>query len=134
MKEFYSKEWTRIPWDGNPDLNLECWRKAFGHGHVSVGIGDFLLVVFSFGADSDWSHSSTRWNYDNPPIPEEAMMLGLDEAWRNIRDNNFTTPKHLYDDSGWRQNKNGALLECSDLVTEGAEIFIPSGIGGGGDG
>lgn len=74
-------KWTRIPWDGNPALGLECWRKTFGSGHVSVGIGDFLTVVFSFGADSDSSYSGTRWNYDKEPLSEEEVMQHLDEVW-----------------------------------------------------
>lgn len=52
--------WERIPWDGNPDLGLFCWRKKFGRGHISVGIGEFYSVVYSFGANSDDSFSSTR--------------------------------------------------------------------------
>ena len=73
------KTWTRIPWDGNPALNLECWRKSFGRGHVSVGIGEFLNVVFSYGPDSDDSHCGTRWNYNgNPVISEDEAMRMVD--------------------------------------------------------
>ena len=79
------REWTRIPWDGNPDLKLECWRKSFGRGHVSVGIGEFQTVAFSFGADSA-SYSSTRWtNYDDPPLTEEAVMKDLDRQWKLMK-------------------------------------------------
>lgn len=60
--------WVRIPWDGNPDLGFECWHKTFDRGHVSLGIGAFLSVVFSFGNNSDSSCSSTRWDYDHQPI------------------------------------------------------------------
>lgn len=70
------KEWKRIPWDGNPDLGFECWRKSFRKGHVSVGIGpDFLSIVFSYGANSDDSFSSTRWLGEsvNPMTEAEAM-------------------------------------------------------------
>lgn len=68
--------WQLIGWDGNPALNLRCWRKSFGRGHVSVGVGEFLHVVFSYGATSEDSYSSTRWDYDRPPITEiEAMRM-----------------------------------------------------------
>ena len=79
MKKRY-KDWTRIPWDGNPDLKLECWRKSFRHGHVSVGIGEFLSVVFSYGHDSDDSFSSTRWNYGDSVITEEEAMRRVDST------------------------------------------------------
>jgi len=72
--------WKRIPWDGNPDLGFECWRKEVKSGHVSVGIGDFLHVVYSYGPNSDNSISSTRWNYDKPPISEEKMMKWVDKC------------------------------------------------------
>jgi hypothetical protein len=72
------KEWTRIPWDGNPALKLECWRKSFRHGHVSVGIGKFLNIVYSYGPDHDDSMCGTRWNYDKPPISEEKAMKMVD--------------------------------------------------------
>ena len=55
------KKWTRINWNGNPDLKLECYRKSFGRGHVSVGIGNFHNIVYNYGANSDDSMSSTRW-------------------------------------------------------------------------
>lgn len=59
MKTKY-KEWTLIDWDGNTDLKLKCWRKSFGRGHVSVGVGEFYLIVYSYGANSDDSLSGTR--------------------------------------------------------------------------
>lgn len=73
------KRWTLIDWDGNPELGFKCWRKSFGHGHVSVGCGKFLDVVFSFGANSDNSYCSTRWNYDRPVITEVEAMKMVDE-------------------------------------------------------
>ncbi len=54
------KDWTLIDWDGNTELGYKCWRKSFGRGHVSVGVGDFNLIVFSHGANSDESLSSCR--------------------------------------------------------------------------
>lgn len=72
--------WTLIDWDGNPDLNLKCWRKTFGAGHVSVGIGDFLCVVFSYGPNSSYSYSSTRWNYDAMPLTEAETMAAVDAS------------------------------------------------------
>ena len=74
------KEWTLIDWDGNPELKLKCWRKSFRNGHVSVGVGEFLTVVYSFGANSDFSMSSTRWNYDANPISEEDMKQFVDKC------------------------------------------------------
>lgn len=123
MSKVRYKEWTRIPWDGNPDLKLECWRKSFGRGHVSVGIGEFLTVTFSFGANSDDSHSSTRWNYENCPIPEERMMHALDEAWE-VNRHRFSTPKSLYNREGWMKNKLGALLECGSFLLEAVEEAV----------
>lgn len=76
-----ANEWKLIPWDGNPALKLKCWRKTFGRGHVSVGVGSFLSIVFSFGANSGNSFSSTRWNYDNAPISEIDAMKLIDEQW-----------------------------------------------------
>lgn len=68
--------WQRILWDGNPTLGYYCFRKRFGRGHVSIGIGEFDSVIFSYGKDSDDSYSSTRWDYDRPLIsPEEAMKM-----------------------------------------------------------
>lgn len=52
--------WDLIDWDGNPSLKLKCWRKKFGRGHVSVGVGDFTLVSFNYGANSDDSYSTDR--------------------------------------------------------------------------
>lgn len=71
-------EWTLTPWDGNPSLNLQCWRKSFFGGYVSVGVGEFDTVSFSYGANSDASFSSTRWR-KNRVIPEQEMMNAIDE-------------------------------------------------------
>jgi len=73
-------EWTRIKWGGNPALGFHCWRKSFRHGHVSVGCGDFLTVVYSYGLDSDDSMSGTRWNYSETPISEKEAMRKIDSA------------------------------------------------------
>lgn len=71
------KEWTLIDWDGNTALGYKCWRKSFGHGHVSVGVGGFESIVYSYGRDSDESMSSTRWRKD-VSISEEAAMQQVD--------------------------------------------------------
>lgn len=68
------KNWTKVPW-GNPDLNHWCWRKSFRRGHVSVGIGEFTLIVFSYGTNSPDSFSSTRWRKWGCITEEEAMRL-----------------------------------------------------------
>jgi len=68
-------EWELIEWDGNP--SLKCWRKKFGSGCVFVGVGDFLTVCYSYGANSDDSVSSTRWHYDRI-ISEKDMMDFVD--------------------------------------------------------
>lgn len=84
--------WTKIPWDGNPSLNLWCWRKSFGHGHVSVGIGNFDTICYSYGAGSDDSLSGTRSRliaYGKPDQTEEAAMAMVDrnKGKHNWRDN-----------------------------------------------
>lgn len=79
------KDWTLIDWDGNPELKLKCWRKSFDGGHVSVGVGDFLAVVFSFGANSERSYSSTRWDYDRPVISEADAMQTIDTYGRMMQ-------------------------------------------------
>jgi hypothetical protein len=73
-----NSDWTLIDWDGNLSLGYKCWRKSFGRGHVSVGVGDFLLVCFSYGNNSHRSYSTTRWDYDRPPITEEEAMRQID--------------------------------------------------------
>lgn len=72
------KEWTLIDWDGNPAMKLKCWRKSFRCGHVSVGVGDFLTVGYSYGPNSDSSGSSTRWRKDRI-ISEIEMMKLVDQ-------------------------------------------------------
>lgn len=67
--------WTEIEWDGNPALKLKCWRKSFGRGHVSVGSGEFDLIVYSYGANHDDSMSDTRWRKEGNISEEEAMRL-----------------------------------------------------------
>jgi hypothetical protein len=73
-----ANEWVKMPWDGNPDMNLECWRKKFGRGHVSVGCGEFTAIVYSHGRDSDESLCGTRWNYEETPLTEEEAMEEVD--------------------------------------------------------
>lgn len=72
-KEFY-KDWTLIDWDGNRELKHKCWRKSFRNGYVSVGVDDFTHVVFSYGANSDNSFSSTRWRDGIPFLTEKEAM------------------------------------------------------------
>ena len=69
------KEWTKIQWDGNTELGYECYRKSFGRGYVSVGIGDFLLISYSFGNNSENSMSSTRGRASGVISEREAMNL-----------------------------------------------------------
>ena len=66
------KDWTLIDWDGNVSLGYKCWRKSFGRGHVSVGVGEFKLIVYSHGDNSDESLSSSRLNN---MTEEEAMKI-----------------------------------------------------------
>ncbi len=91
--------WSKIKWNGNPASKFMCWRKKFGRGHVSVGIGDFLTIVFSHGHDSEDSLSSTRWNYDNTPKTEqEAMeMIDRNHGFYNHKDPFFAKPAN-YDE------------------------------------
>jgi hypothetical protein len=74
-------EWTLVEWDGNPALRLKCWRKSFRRGHVSVGVGKFLHVVHSHGANSDDSFSSTRWRKRGKPISEREAMRQVDKYY-----------------------------------------------------
>lgn len=84
------KKWTLIDWDGNPALGFKCWRKSFGRGHVSVGVGEFTLITYSHGADSDNSISSTRSRkaYGKPDLtPEQAMaIVDRNAGYHNHRD------------------------------------------------
>ena len=72
------KEWTEIEWDGNRELKYRCFRKSFPYGHVSVGIGEFTTIVYSYGANSGYSMSSTRWR-NNGNISEVEAMKIVDE-------------------------------------------------------
>lgn len=91
IQEMIYKTWTLIDWDGNPALKLKCWRKSFGHGHVSVGVGKFDLIVYSYGANSGSSLSSTRSRsaYGLPDLTEfEAMaMVDRNRGHYNPKDN-----------------------------------------------
>lgn len=69
------KNWTKIDWDGNTALGFKCFRKNFGKGHVSVGIGEFTTIVFSYGNNSGNSMSSTRWRENGNITEQEAMDL-----------------------------------------------------------
>jgi len=82
MKKKRYKEWTLIDWDGNPNLKLKCWRKTFGRGHVSVGVGKFDLIVYSFGANSENSYSSTRKRKNRTLTEKEAMDEVEDQIYR----------------------------------------------------
>lgn len=87
MKKRY-KEWTLIDWDGNPALKLKCWRKSFGRGHVSVGVGEFTTISYSHGANSDDSLSSTRWRKSGTISEAQAMaIVDRNGGFHNHRDN-----------------------------------------------
>lgn len=75
MNIINNKTWVEVEWDGNKSLGYKCLRKKFGHGYVSVGIGDFELIVYSYGANSDISGSSTRWRKDGAISEIEAMEM-----------------------------------------------------------
>lgn len=79
------KTWTLIDWDGNAALGLKCWRKSFGRGHVSIGVGEFHLIVYSFGANSDDSHSSTRDTQSGEILTEAEAMKLVDRWYKNKR-------------------------------------------------
>ncbi len=69
-------EWTLIDWDGNRELNLKCYRKSFGKGvYVSVGVGDFHNIVYSYGANSQSSMTSTRWRASGVISEIDAMKM-----------------------------------------------------------
>jgi hypothetical protein len=67
--------WELIDWDGNPELGLKCYRKKFGSGKVSVGVGEFTIIGYSYGPDSDYSLSSTRWRKDGNITEQQAMAI-----------------------------------------------------------
>jgi len=74
MKTKY-KDWTLIDWDGNKSLGYKCYRKSFRHGYVSIGVGEFRNIVFSYGNNSEDSMSSTRWGKDRIQTEQEAMQM-----------------------------------------------------------
>jgi len=78
MKQKY-ENWTLIDWDGNPALGLKCWRKSFRHGHVSVGVDQFDSIVYSYGPNSDYSCSGTRWRANGPLLTEAEAMAMVDK-------------------------------------------------------
>lgn len=84
-------KWTLIDWDGNREMKLKCWRKSFGRGHVSVGVGEFDAIVYSYGPNSDNSLSGTRsrWQYGRPDLTEEQAMAIVDRnnGKHNHKDN-----------------------------------------------
>jgi hypothetical protein len=80
--------WKRIKWDGNPSLKLECWRKNFRNGHVSVGIGEFLIICYSYGANSDFSLSGTRWRKTGIMSERQATkIVDRNDGRYNHKDN-----------------------------------------------
>ena len=74
------KEWTLIDWDGNTSLGYKCYRKSFGKGHVSVGVGEFHYIVYSYGANSEDSLSSTRKNVTAGTILSEKEAMDIVDA------------------------------------------------------
>lgn len=73
-------EWNLIDWDGNRSLGYKCYRKYFTNkGHVSVGVGSFKTIVYSYGANSQRSLSSTRWRPDGNHISEQEAMDEVDK-------------------------------------------------------
>ena len=73
-------QWELIDWDGNKELGYKCWRKHFGsRGHVSIGVGEFKHIVYSYGANSGDSLSSTRWREEGPEQTEEEAKAMVDE-------------------------------------------------------
>jgi hypothetical protein len=73
------KKWTLINWDGNKALKLKCWRKSFKRGHVSIGVGEFDIICYSYGANSDDSMSSTRWRSNGIHQTEQEAMDMVDK-------------------------------------------------------
>ena len=78
MKKPKYKNWTLIDWDGNHALGYKCWRKSFRHGHISVGVGEFISIVHSFGANSDDSFSGMRQTQSGEVLTEEDAMSLID--------------------------------------------------------
>lgn len=67
--------WTLIDWDGNTTLGHKCYRKTFGRGHVSVGVGDFYFITYSYGHNSEDSLTSTRKRSGYTMTEQEAMDM-----------------------------------------------------------
>ena len=88
MKKPLYKDWTLIDWDGNRALGYKCWRKSFGRGHVSVGVGEFTLIVYSHGANSDNSLSGTRWRpYGEITVHTAMAIVDRNRGYYNSKDN-----------------------------------------------
>lgn len=85
MKEFKMKyeKWTLVDWDGNPEQNYQCLRKSFRRGHVSIGIGEFKSIVYSYGPNHEDSMSSTRSR-----ISQNMPDLTMDQAMNLVDSNN----------------------------------------------
>lgn len=85
MKEFKMKyeKWTLVDWDGNPEQNYQCLRKSFRGGHVSIGIGEFKSIVYSYGPNHKDSMSSTRSR-----ISQNMPDLTMDQAMNLVDSNN----------------------------------------------
>jgi len=82
-------KWDLIEWDLNPDLRHQCYRKYFGKGHVSIGIGNFKHIVYFYGNNSENSISSTRWRETGDITPEQAMtIVDRNNGKYNPQDNN----------------------------------------------
>jgi hypothetical protein len=87
-KKIKYNEWTLIDWDGNLELGYKCWRKSFRRGYVSVGVGEFHIICYSHGRNSDDSCSSTRWRDTDTYITEQEAMDIVDrnEGFHNHKD------------------------------------------------
>jgi len=82
-------EWTLIDWDGNKSLGYKCYRKSFGKGYVSIGIGEFKNIIYSHGANSENSLSSTRLRENIEISEQEAMeIIDRNKGYHNSKDNN----------------------------------------------
>ena len=68
-------------WVSVTDDNWTRWEKKFGRGTVKVGRGRNEYIVYSFGADSDLSHSSTRLLRLEDRIMSEIEAMESVETW-----------------------------------------------------
>lgn len=82
MKAKY-KNWTLIEWDGNPAMNLKCWRKSFSKGNVSIGVGDFKSIVYSHGPNSE----NSLCGYRGQSCEEAMEMVDRNKGFYNSKDN-----------------------------------------------